>query len=85
MCCVKQSFEQQIVVFRNLVLTIGDDALGHAACRNEMGGLGEGWQEFIDQTVDHGRRAIKDATLHTLQGVAPDEMTWLLYVDSRKL
>ena len=42
MCCVKQSFEQQMVVFRDLVLAVGDDALRHAACRNEMSWFGEG-------------------------------------------
>ena len=58
MCRVKQSFEQQKVVLRDLVLTVGDDALGHAASSDEMGGLGEGGQEFVDQTIDHGRSTI---------------------------
>ena len=66
-------------------------AMGHDLLRHTASGYNFHWliaergQNVADNAVDHCRCAVNNAALHTLDGVAADNVFWLLDIDSGEL
>ena len=66
-------------------------AMGHNLLRHTASGYNFHWliaergQNVADNAVDHCRCAVYDAALHTLDGVAADNVFWHLDIDGGEL
>ena len=61
------------------------DGARHAASGNDVGFAVKGGQQLVDKPINHGCSAVNDAALHTLEGVATNQMLRLLDGDGGQL
>ena len=85
MGCLKESFEQQELIVLYLMTRKGYDIFRHAACGDDVNGLGKGGEKFVEESVNHACCTVDDATLHALEGVSAHEVTGFLQGDGRQL